>query len=136
MWRSVGFHVRDYWSDLGNGLMITEEARDVPRGAAHARDVTPRADIVTGQADPLLAAGRDDPPAPDEVDAALAVYEDAVGVEVPLDVEVVDVELDGTMTHVASETMDIGFTFDDDVPEEVDPETGEVIPDGVGESTP
>lgn len=29
--RAVGFHFKDHWSDIGHGIMIDAEARDIPR---------------------------------------------------------------------------------------------------------
>lgn len=94
-WRGVGFHSKDYWSDVCMGLMLTEEARDlVP--STPIRDVTPVKLEERGAApDPLFA----------DADSA------------PIFV---------SRTHdLPAETIDVEH-------EEIDPETGEVIPPGVG----
>jgi hypothetical protein len=53
-WRAIGFHFRDYWSDIGKGVVIDVEARDIPR--AGLRDVTPVAlEDRPASPDPLFA---------------------------------------------------------------------------------
>jgi hypothetical protein len=47
-YRALGFHLRDLYGDVLNGLAISEEVRDYPRGSA-PRDTTPPL-----QTDPLL----------------------------------------------------------------------------------
>lgn len=104
-WRAVGFHMRDYWSDVGNGLMLEDEARDIPRGAAHARDVTPPESTVTGRSDPLLVGRTEDPAAPESPEEET---------DLPLqDHEVEDAEWEDAETGDAVD---------------VDPETNEVVP--------
>lgn len=50
--RAVGFHFKDHWSDIGHGIMIDAEARDMPR----ERDVTPvRPEERPRTVDPLFA---------------------------------------------------------------------------------
>lgn len=92
-WRAVGFHARDYWSDILHGMMVTEEARDVtPRAAQDGpRIVEPRA----AAPDPLFDMG-----------AAQAAAQDA---------EIIEAD-------VVEEEPEV----------EIDPETGEVVPDWVG----
>ncbi len=136
-WRAAGFHMKDFWSDVTHGLTISEEARDL---RPPERDVTPvAADEPPAQPDPLFA------PAP------------AQGI---LDVvDVVDGEIvaergqeiaESGAPAKASEELDDRRGFDgptdavvteegagDSAPPvssgEVDPDTGEVIPDNVGD---
>lgn len=87
-WRAVGFHFRDHWTDVGKGMVIDVEARDIePR----MRDVTPVRPAERAPApDPLFG----DRPSEPILEAQT----------IPAD----EAEL------------------------EIDPETGEVIPPGVG----
>lgn len=53
-WRAIGFHFRDYWSDVGKGVMIDVEARDIH--SAKVRDVTPvKPEERAAAPDPLFA---------------------------------------------------------------------------------
>jgi hypothetical protein len=51
MWRAVGFHGKDHWSDVLGGFPIAEEAQDYPV----REDVTVRQTLPPPSPDPLLA---------------------------------------------------------------------------------
>jgi len=102
-WRAVAFHMRDYWSDIGNGLMLNDEAEDL---RPSVRDVTPTHETKPPAApDPLFSA-RPDPDV--------------------LDVEPIEA---GGKTAEALDDRE-GFVAGDEPEEEdeYDPETGELIP--------
>ncbi len=94
MWRAIGFHFRDHWADIGHGLMIDVEARDIPR----ERDVTPqKLEGRPAAKDPLFE-----------------------------DVEIIDDRDEPQKVAVVTDPI-TGEVID-----EIDPETGEVIPPGAG----
>lgn len=143
MYRAVGFHMRDYWSDLGNGLMLDVEARDIPRSASPVRDVTPKSNAVTGRRDPLVRELRGDPTEPvapeesEELEALEALDvewepagEDELELEEDVNFELEDESFDRDEDDEGPD--DPGAEFFDENGNEIDPETGEVIPDHVG----
>ena len=119
-WRAVGFHMRDYWSDVGNGLMLADEAMDMRAPAPPPRDVTPEAHIVTGSADPLLQGLTGDPAEPD----APKDIEDAEFVEGTFVAPTRSV----TREELAEEFPEDRPDWQDADGNEIDPETGEVLP--------
>lgn len=80
MWRAVGFHCKDHWSDVLGGFPIAEEAMDIPQAAvvrpAPALSSPPSAPPLSP--DPLLTEGEEFPASHEEADRSIAESE-AVG---------------------------------------------------------
>lgn len=98
-WRAGGFHAKDYWSDVCMGLMLTEEARDIP---------SPMCDVT-----PIKLEER--PPAPDPLFAGMA--DEAILDVEPFEPGVVDpggdadIEIDPETGEIVP--PDAGIIFDE-----------------------